>query len=115
LPAAQSPLEPERSSAGSFISFLALAHYHQENYEEAVHHGELAVSARRLYLGVRVLLATLGQVGRVEEARPSLEEFMLRYAEDPQRQFEITTPYLDLKYHEHYLDGLCRAGASNLV
>jgi tetratricopeptide (TPR) repeat protein len=107
-------LNPNDPQAGSFMSFVALAHYHQENYEEAVHYGELAVRSRRLYLGVRVLLASLGQLGRVEEARPLLDEFTFRHPQDPKRQFEITTPYLDLKYREHLADGLRRAGANNL-
>jgi adenylate cyclase len=105
-------LNPNDPQAGSFMSFVALAHYHQENYEEAAHYGELAVSSRRPYLGVRILLASLGQLGRVEEAKPLLEEFTSRHPQHPQRQFEITTPYLDLKYREHLADGLSRAGAN---
>jgi hypothetical protein len=51
------------------LSFVALAHYHQENYEEAVHYGELAVGARRPYLALRALLASLGQLGCMELTR----------------------------------------------
>jgi adenylate cyclase len=91
-----------------------VAHYHQENYEEAVHYGELAVRARRPYLALRALIASLGQLGRIEEAQPLLDEFLSRQPRDPQRQFEVTTPYLDLRYREHLADGLRRAGVSNL-
>jgi adenylate cyclase len=107
-------LNPNDPQAGSFLSFVALAHYHQENYEEAVHYGELAVRARRPYLALRVLLASLGQLGRLEEARPLLQEFILRQPKDPQRQFEVTTPYLDLKYRDHFAEGLRRAGVAYL-
>ena len=107
-------LNPNDPQAGSFLSFVALAHYHQENYEEAVHYGELAVRARRPYLALRALLASLGQLGRIEEAKPLLEEFLSRQPKDPRRHFEITTPYLDVKYRQHLADGLGRAGVSNL-
>lgn len=107
-------LNPNDPQAGSFLSFVALAHYHQENYEEAVHYGELAVRARRPYLALRVLLAGLGQLGRLEEARPLLQEFISRQPKDPQRQFEVTTPYLDLKYRDHLAEGLRRAGVTYL-
>jgi adenylate cyclase len=107
-------LNPNDPQAGSFMSFVALAHYHQENYEEAAHFGELAARARRSYLSVRALLASLGQLGRVEEAKPLLHEFMSRQPNDPKRHFELTTPYADVKYREHLLDGLRRAGLPEL-
>jgi tetratricopeptide (TPR) repeat protein len=107
-------LNPNDPQAGSFLSFVALAHYHQENYEEPAHYGELAIRPRRPYLALRALLASLGQLGRVEEARPLLHEFIDRQPKDPQRQFEVTTPYLDLRYREHLADGLRRAGVTNL-
>ncbi|HKG99801.1 MAG TPA: hypothetical protein VKB08_03625, partial [Bradyrhizobium sp.] len=97
-----------------FLRFVALAHYHQENYEEAVHYGELAIRGRRPYLALRALLASLGQLGRLEEAKPLLDEFMLRQPKDTQRHFEVTTPYLDLQYRKHLADGLRRAGLINL-
>jgi adenylate cyclase len=107
-------LNPNDPQAGSFLSFVALAHYHQGNYEEAVHYGELAVRARRPYIALRTHLASLGQLGRIEEAQPLLNEFISRQPKDPPRQFEVTTPYLELKYREHLADGLRRAGVTNL-
>jgi adenylate cyclase len=100
--------------AGSFLSFVALAHYHQENYEEALHYGELASRPRGSYLSLRVLLATLGQLGRTADAQPILREFLPRQSKDPQRLFETTTPYLNPKHREHLADGLRRAGVPNL-
>ena len=107
-------LNPNDPQAGSVLSFVALAHYHQENYEEAVHYGELAMRARRPYLAVRTLLASLGQLGRTAEAQPLLVEFISRQPKDPQQQFEVTTPYREVRYREHFADGLRRAGLSNL-
>jgi adenylate cyclase len=107
-------LNPNDPQAGSFLSFVALAHYHQENYEEALHYSQLAVRPRHLHLSLRILLASLGQLGRTEEAQPLLNEFNSLHPKDAQRLFEVTTPYLDLKYREHLADGLRRAGVSNL-
>jgi hypothetical protein len=107
-------LNPNDPQAGSFLSFVALAHYPQENYEEALHYSQLAVRPRHLHLGLRILLASLGQLGRTEEAEPLLSEFNSLQPKDPQRLFEVTPPYLDLKYREHLADGLRRAGVSNL-
>lgn len=107
-------LNPNDPQAEAFLSFVALAHYHQENYEEAAHYGRLAVRARRPYIALRALLASLGQLGLTEEAEPLLQEFNSRLPKDPPRQFVITTPYLDRKYRKHLLEGLQRAGVSML-
>jgi adenylate cyclase len=106
-------LNPNDPQAGAFLGFVALAHYHQENYEEAVHFGQLANRPRRFYPGLRTLLASLGQLGRTEEARPLLNDFLSRSA-NPQQLFDVTTPYLDAKYRKHLADGLRRAGLTNL-
>ena len=107
-------LNPNDPQAGSFLSYVALAHYHQENYEEAVHYGRIAIRARHLHLGLRTLLASLGQLGLTDEAQPLLSEFNSLQPKNPQRLFEVTTPYLDLKYREHLADGLRRAGVTSL-
>jgi adenylate cyclase len=107
-------LNPNDPQAGSFMSFVALAHYQQESYEEAVHYGELANRARASYLTLRVLIASLGQLGRLDEAQPLLREFMSRWPGDARALFEVTTPYLDPKHREHLADGLRRAGLDNL-
>ena len=103
-------LNPNDPQASAFLSFAALAHYHQENYEEAVHYGQLVTRARHIHLGLRILLASLGQLGRTEETQPLLNAFNALQPKDPRRLFEATTPYLDLKYRDHLADGLRRAG-----
>ena len=106
-------LNPNDPQAGAFLGMVALAHYHQENYEEAVHYGQLANRPRRFYPGLRTLLASLGQLGRTEEARPLLDDFLSRPA-DPQQLFDVTTPYLNVKHREHLAEGLRRAGVTNI-
>ena len=67
-------LNPNDPQAGSFLSFVALPHYHQGNYDEAAHYGELAVRGRRAYLCCAHFVASLGQLGRIEEAKAILNE-----------------------------------------
>ena len=107
-------LNPNDPQVGSVFYFLGLAHYHQENYEEAIHYCQLAVRPRRFYVGLRTLLASLGQLGRREETRSLLDEFNSLQPQEAQQLFEITTPYLELKYRDHLMDGLRRAGVTNL-
>ena len=107
-------LNPNDPQVGSVLYFIGLAHHHQENYEETIHYCQLAVRPRRFYVGLRTLLASLGQLGRAEEAKSLLDEFNSLQPKEAQKVFEITTPYLDLKYREHVMDGLRRAGVTNL-
>jgi tetratricopeptide (TPR) repeat protein len=101
------------TQVGNFLGIVALAHYHQENYEEALHYCQLKISTRRFYPALTTLLASLGQLGHVEEARPLLHDFISLPA-DPQQLFDITTPYVDMKYREQLADGLRRAGVTSL-
>src|SRR6266542_3318869 len=71
-------------------------------------------SANKATVMLRALIASLGQLGRVEEAQPLLHEFISRQPKDSQRHFEVTTPYLELKYREHLAEGLRRADVMNL-
>jgi TolB-like protein/class 3 adenylate cyclase len=107
-------LNPNDPQAGSFMSFVSLAYYFQENYEEALHYGQLAVRARGPFIAIRALLATLGQIGRVDEAQALLGQFNSRLPNDLRRHFEVTTPYLHANHREHLLQGLRRAGVPNL-
>ena len=103
-------LNPNDPQAGSFLSFVALAHYHEGNYEEAVHYGELAVRGRRAYFALRTLVASLGQLGRLEEVRPLLDELERNKPPVADAYLQITTPYADPAHREHFLEGLRKAG-----
>src|SRR5262249_24229790 len=78
-------LNPNDPKAGAFLGYVALAHYPQENYEEAVHYGELGIRPRHVHFSLRTLLASLGQLGRTEEAKPLLGEYVSLYPKDRQR------------------------------
>ena len=103
-------LNPNDPQAGSFLSFVALAHYHQGAYDEAAHYGELAVRGRRAYFALRTLAATLGQLGRTEEAKPILNELEGKKPANSDEYFHITTPYAEPAHREHLLEGLRKAG-----
>jgi TolB-like protein/class 3 adenylate cyclase len=107
-------LNPNDPQAGAILSMVALAHYHQENYEQALRYCQLDVRGRSYYVVLRVLLASLGQLGRTDEARPLLDDFFVSRPADPQQLFDITTPYEDVRYRDHLLAGLHRAGVTNL-
>lgn len=107
-------LNPNDPQAGAFMSFVSLAYYFQEHYEEALHYAQLSVGARAPYVAIRALLATLGQLGRADEAKALLRQFKSRLPNDMRRHFEITTPYLHANHREHLLDGLLRASVPNL-
>jgi TolB-like protein/class 3 adenylate cyclase/Flp pilus assembly protein TadD len=102
-------LNPKDPQSGSFLSFVALAYYQQGDYSEAARIGELAMHARRPYLALRIVLASLGQLQRIEEARPILAEFESRQPKDPQAQFLATTPFADPAHRRHLLEGLLKA------
>ena len=104
-------LNPNDAQASSFTNFVTLAHYHQENYEEAFHYAQRAVRPPRAYFAVRTLCAVLGQLDRASEAAPLIEELERRKPEQPERYFELTTPYEDRRHRDHLMDGLRKAGA----
>jgi TolB-like protein/tetratricopeptide (TPR) repeat protein len=104
-------ISPHDPLASTFVSLIALAHYHLGNYKEAVHHSERALQKRRTYFVLRTLAATLGQLGRIEEARPVLAE-MERIKPTNELQWALISPYADPAYEAQILDGLHKAGPS---
>ena len=64
-----SPLDP---SMPFFHAAIAHAHFHAERYEEAIPWAVKAIDARNDLDGVRVLAATLGHLGRTEEAHAAV-------------------------------------------
>lgn len=108
-------LNPNDPQAGSFMSFVALAHYHQEHYQQALHYAQLATRTRPSYFALRALIASLGQLDRSEEAQPLLGEFIALQPKEARRQFDVTTPYRDPKYREHLASGLYRAGLADFA
>jgi adenylate cyclase len=89
---------------------IALAHYHLEDYKAALDFSERALQRRRTYVVLRTLAATLGQLGRSEEARSVCAEMERMEPSNSQRHWELTNPYANPAHEAHLLDGLRKAG-----
>jgi adenylate cyclase len=106
-------LTPRDPFASFYVSLIALAHYHLDNYEEAVRYSERALQRRRIYVVLRTLAATLGQLGRTEEARSVLAEMEQMKPINLKRHWELTCPYADPAHEAHLLNGLHKAGLTD--
>ncbi|OWV99598.1 hypothetical protein ATY81_26000 [Rhizobium sp. R72] len=93
---------------------LALSNYHLGNYEEAIHYSERGLSLRRAYFNRVVLLASLGQLGRHDEARRLIPEILANVPADLEHYWKILTPYVDPGHYDHFVDGLRKAGLPSL-
>jgi adenylate cyclase len=94
-----------------WLSLLSTGHYLARNYEKAVEVASLAVQRGPHYpLGWRGLASALGQLGRSDEAREALGQFlalMPGFTEQAARSF-IT--FRDDAVFQHLLEGLRKAG-----
>jgi adenylate cyclase len=103
-------LNPRDPQAFLFVSQLAVAQYHLGNYDEAIHYAERALRSRRVYVVLRTLLASLGQLGRMDEARAVLAEMKRITPADPKVYWTLISPYADAAHRAHLVDGLVKAG-----
>jgi adenylate cyclase len=103
-------LNPNDPQLQTFIHHVALAHYHQGNYAEAVRYAERALSGRRLPFILRTLLASLGQLERIEEARMVRAELEGIKLVDAERYWETINPYAVPAHRAHLVEGLRKAG-----
>ncbi|MXN66561.1 tetratricopeptide repeat protein [Stappia sp. GBMRC 2046] len=103
-------LSPHDPMAYMFLSRIAQAHYHLGNYEEAVHHAERALSLRRLPFILILLLAGLGQLGRMDEARVILSEVEAAEPADAAHYWKVSYPYAEPSLLAHLYEGLRKAG-----
>ena len=94
-----------------FFYLMALAFYHLGRYDEAAGHAERAVRGRRTHVALRTLLASLGQLGRAEEAATVRAEMEETTPADAERYWELTNPYADPSHLAHLVEGLRKAGA----
>ncbi|MEO8557787.1 MAG: adenylate/guanylate cyclase domain-containing protein [Rhodospirillales bacterium] len=106
-------LSPNDPLTFEFINSIALAHYQMGNYDEALHHIERGLRSRRTYGGLRTLLATLGQLGRNDEAITALAEMERIKPGDAQAHWRATTGYADPAHRQHLIEGLRKAGMTN--
>jgi adenylate cyclase len=103
-------LTPNDPQVSAFFGHLALAQYHLGNYEEAVHYAQRAVRSRKLPFVQRTLLASLGQLERVEEANAVRAELDQIKPANAGLYWELTTPYADPSHRAHLVEGLRKAG-----
>ncbi len=103
-------LSPNDPVAPLFMSFIALAHYHQGSYAEAIHFAESGLRRNNGYVLLWPLLASLGQLGRGEEASAVRVEMERRQPAQADRFFELTHPYADPAHRAHLIEGLRKAG-----
>jgi adenylate cyclase len=89
---------------------LAFAHFAARRYAEAIEWARRALEERPGFAtGLRVLAASYGQVGRIEEARSAFEE-MMRLHSFSASTFRSALGAADPEFLERYLDGLRKAG-----
>jgi adenylate cyclase len=102
-------LDPHR--LGLPLIQVAISYYMEQNYEKAVEvlNGMVADHPSHPLANMR-LAASLGQLGRKEEARRALESAMTLAPESFRRYTEARPPWLRPDDFEKMLDGLRKAG-----
>jgi adenylate cyclase len=103
-------LNPNDPQSGAHLAIVGLAYYHQRDYETALRYAERGPRRRRHPLVLRTLLASLGQLGRIEEARGILQELEQSGTTARPRYWEITNPYLHDSHLAHLREGVVKAG-----
>jgi adenylate cyclase len=94
------------------LSLLSTGHYLTRNYEKAAEVASLAVQRGPTYpFGWCSLASALGQVGRLDEAREALEQFLARMPGFTSEQVaRPLLPFRDEAVFLHCLEGLRKAG-----
>jgi tetratricopeptide (TPR) repeat protein len=106
-------LSPSDPRMFIWLPALAGAHYQLCNYEEAVEIGRRAWALNRTWpAGLRYIVAGLGQLGRIEEAKAPLDELR---ALDLPTDLAFVEDYFSRLYRnregvDHLIDGLRKAG-----
>ena len=103
-------LSPNDLQAGTFIGQIALAHYHLGHYEEAVRDVERALRRRQIPFLLRLQLACLGQLGRIEEAKAVRAKLAVFEPLDAARYWKVISPYAEPTDGAALADGLRKAG-----
>lgn len=82
------------------------------NYEKATAVASLAVQLGPSYsFGWRSLANALGQLGRLDEAREALEQFLARMPGfTSEQEVRSLLPFRDEAVFQHWLEGLRKAG-----
>lgn len=103
-------LSPRDPISYFFNSRLGLAHYHLGNFDLAVRYTQRSISARPRYFNLLVLLASLGQLRQMDEARALLPLVLANTPADPGGFWSHIFPYARSADRAAIEDGLHRAG-----
>ncbi|MFQ5927965.1 MAG: adenylate/guanylate cyclase domain-containing protein, partial [Terriglobia bacterium] len=103
--------DPRYRFKSAALADLALSRFLIGDFEQAVESAKAAIQVQPGNIRAHQrLAATLGHLGREEEARAALEE-LLRLQPDFSRTFlDVTYPFKDPTHRELFLDGLHKAG-----
>ncbi|MEP6874237.1 MAG: adenylate/guanylate cyclase domain-containing protein [Burkholderiales bacterium] len=95
-----------------WIALLSSGHYLARDYEKAAVVASLAVQRGPNYsIGWRCLANALGQLGRLDEAREALEQFLARMPGFSSEQVaRSSVAFRDEAVFQHWLEGLRKAG-----
>jgi adenylate cyclase len=89
----------------------AVSHYFEHDYEIAVAMAKRLLSERPDHpYAFRWLAASLGQLGRTEEARDAMDKAIMLAPSEIELFVRHRAPWMRQSYYEHMLDGLRKAG-----
>jgi TolB-like protein/class 3 adenylate cyclase/Tfp pilus assembly protein PilF len=103
-------LNPNDPQSGAHLAIAGLSHYHRHDYEMALRYAQLGTRRRRHPMVLRTLLASLGQLGRIDEAQEVLREIEESGTVGQTRYWDITNPYVDTEHYDHLREGWMKAG-----
>ena len=93
------------------LAFLSSGHYLARNYEKAAEVARLAAQRGPNYpIGWRCLANALGQLGRLDEAREALKQFLARVPDFTEQTVRTVVTFRDEAVFQHWLEGLRKAG-----
>jgi adenylate cyclase len=104
-------LRPHDRTIGRCIPAMAVAHYQLGNYEAAEEIARRAVALMPMYwLAHQMLAASLGQLGRKEEAALCVDEIRGREPEISRSAYSNRLPFRNAVYAQRIEEGLTKAG-----
>jgi adenylate cyclase len=105
-------LSPNDVFLHSWVSALAALHYLAHDYAKSAEIAQLAVQhAPHFPPGWRNLANALGQLGRLDEARDALAQFLkLSPGLSTEQAMRASVPFRDEALFQHFLQGLRKAG-----
>jgi tetratricopeptide (TPR) repeat protein len=106
-------LDPKSPSLPFWLATVAWSHFAAERYEEAVDWAKRSSRENPDFAwAYRVLAASFGQLGRLDDARRAVEEELRLEPEISISKLmsEPWNPWADPDFRERYADGLRKAG-----